>query len=90
VTRKAHELNCEVCGDAFVFGKREQEFYREREWETPRCCPTCRDSRDPTSRDDREGEGFAATCSACGDLTTLPFVPATDRPIYCDPCFRNR
>jgi CxxC-x17-CxxC domain-containing protein len=30
-----------------------------------------------------------ATCSDCGQETEVPFVPDTDRPVYCRECFQN-
>ena len=29
------------------------------------------------------------TCAACGQETTVPFVPRTDRPLYCRDCFQS-
>jgi ATP-dependent RNA helicase DeaD len=29
------------------------------------------------------------TCAACGQETTVPFVPRTDRPLYCRDCFQD-
>lgn len=89
MSRTDREFNCETCGDAFVWGWREQELYAERGWDPPRRCRGCQDRRDPDPEPEVQ-DGFAATCSACGTATTLPFVPASDRPVYCDPCFRNR
>ncbi len=31
----------------------------------------------------------AITCAACGREATVPFVPRTDRPVYCRDCFRR-
>ncbi len=28
-------------------------------------------------------------CAACGQTATVPFVPRTDRPVYCRDCFRR-
>lgn len=30
------------------------------------------------------------TCAACGKVTTVPFVPRGDRPVYCSDCFAER
>jgi ATP-dependent RNA helicase DeaD len=30
------------------------------------------------------------TCAACGQQTTVSFIPEADRPVYCGPCFRER
>lgn len=31
-----------------------------------------------------------ATCSSCGQVTTVPFVPTPGRPVYCRACFSKR
>ncbi len=45
------------------------------------------------SRDDRRSggrdESTAVTCSDCGIDCTVPFVPRTNKPIYCSDCFRQ-
>jgi len=43
---------------------------------------------DRRSRDDR-GESTTVTCADCGDQCTVPFVPRTDKPVYCSDCFRK-
>ncbi|MFQ5496815.1 MAG: CxxC-x17-CxxC domain-containing protein, partial [Nitrosopumilus sp.] len=41
------------------------------------------------SRDDRREESATVTCADCGTECTVPFVPRTDRPVYCNDCFRQ-
>jgi CxxC-x17-CxxC domain-containing protein len=52
-----------------------------------------RNSRDDRgsrySRDDRREESTTVTCSDCGTECRVPFVPRTDRPVYCSDCFRQ-
>ncbi|AEH61374.1 conserved hypothetical protein [Methanosalsum zhilinae DSM 4017] len=36
-----------------------------------------------------ERELHSATCSDCGDTTQVPFVPDSDRPVYCRECYQN-
>jgi CxxC-x17-CxxC domain-containing protein len=31
---------------------------------------------------------YDATCSSCGQVTTVPFRPAAGRPVYCRDCYR--
>ena len=38
----------------------------------------------------RERESFEVTCAECGVLTTVPFKPSGDRPVYCRDCYRAR
>ncbi len=51
-----------------------------------------RNSRDDRSsrysRDDR-GESATVTCADCGIECKVPFVPKTDKPVYCSDCFRQ-
>lgn len=32
---------------------------------------------------------FPATCSNCGQETTVPFKPTDGRPVYCRDCFKQ-
>ncbi len=41
------------------------------------------------SRDDSRGESTTVTCSDCGTECTVPFVPRTNKPVYCSDCFRQ-
>jgi len=42
------------------------------------------------SRDRGPREMFAATCSACGRETQVPFRPTSGKPVYCNDCFASR
>ncbi len=33
---------------------------------------------------------FKATCSECGKEFELPFKPQTDKPVYCNECFKKQ
>jgi hypothetical protein len=35
-------IKCKICGEDFVFTKKEQEFYKEKGFELPRRCWKCR------------------------------------------------
>jgi len=41
------------------------------------------------SRNDRPVESTTVTCADCGTECQVPFVPRTDRPVYCSDCFRK-
>ena len=45
-------------------------------------------SRDDRSRDN-DREDTTVTCSDCGTECTVPFVPRTNKPVYCSDCFRQ-
>src|SRR5690242_7245566 len=35
-------------------------------------------------------ETHTATCSDCGSVAEVPFIPNADRPVYCRDCFSKR
>jgi CxxC-x17-CxxC domain-containing protein len=41
------------------------------------------------SRNDRRDESTTVTCADCGNECTIPFVPRTNKPVYCSDCFRE-
>lgn len=91
-------LTCKDCDREFVFSASEQEFYAEKGFTNePGRCPECRAARKQQNRGGGFGRGarpqremHAATCSACGVETQVPFRPSGDRPVYCSDCFSNR
>jgi CxxC-x17-CxxC domain-containing protein len=38
---------------------------------------------------DNDREDTTVTCSDCGDQCTVPFVPRSNKPVYCSDCFRQ-
>ncbi len=38
---------------------------------------------------DNGREDTTVTCSDCGDQCTVPFIPRSNKPIYCSDCFRK-
>ena len=48
-----------------------------------------RPSRSFRNSKDNDREDTTVTCADCGDQCTIPFVPKTDRPVYCRDCFRQ-
>ena len=86
-------LVCRDCGNEFVFTAGEQAFYAEKGFQNePTRCKSCRDSR-KSSRGSQGGEPremFETVCAECGKPTRVPFVPKSDRPIYCSECFAAR
>jgi len=88
-------LKCKECEGQFVFTGGEKEFYLQKGLlNEPQRCPTCRSMRrqERNERGEREGgrrEMATVICAACGDQTTIPFVPRLDRPVYCHLCFEK-
>ncbi|MFB5615602.1 MAG: CxxC-x17-CxxC domain-containing protein, partial [Nitrosopumilus sp.] len=48
-----------------------------------------RNSGDRGSRNDSRDESTTVTCADCGNECTVPFVPRTNKPVYCSDCFRE-
>lgn len=85
-------LQCRDCGQEFVWTAGEQEFYASKNLaNAPGRCPSCRAASRAARRDGgaqpRTRELFPAVCDRCGVQTQVPFLPRTDRPVYCSACF---
>jgi CxxC-x17-CxxC domain-containing protein len=89
-------LSCRDCGAEFVFTASEQDFFAEKGFTNePGRCPSCRAARKQSSGGFNRGGrgGFApremhpVICAACGVETEVPFLPSSDRPVYCRDCF---
>ena len=77
------------CSDCFRENKPD-DFGRDRYSRDDRGSRYSRDDRGSRySRDDRQDESTTVTCADCGDQCTIPFVPKTDKPVYCDDCFKQ-
>ena len=93
-------LVCRDCKKQFAFTASEQEFFAQRGYTSdPGRCPECREARRvkngtpvtyaaPSSRPHRETH--SVTCSDCGSMAEVPFIPNADRPVYCRDCFAKR
>ncbi len=79
-------LKCKECGNEFVFSAGEQEFYAEKGFQNePQRCKECRAARKNASRANREMH--SAICAQCGKEALVPFLPSSDKPVYCSECF---
>ena len=73
------------------------EFYKSRNFDKKKSNNNFRQDRMPSSsfrnsrysRDDKRGESSTVTCADCGTECQVPFIPRTDRPVYCSDCFRQ-
>jgi CxxC-x17-CxxC domain-containing protein len=85
-------LVCRDCGNEFVFTAGEQAFYAEKGFQNePTRCKACRDARKASRGTPGEHREFLETgCAECGKPSRVPFVPKSDRPIYCSECFAAR
>ncbi|MYF27902.1 MAG: DEAD/DEAH box helicase [Gammaproteobacteria bacterium] len=50
---------------------------------------TGRERHRSTTRPKNRDRRHEVVCAACDALTTVPFRPTADRPVYCRPCFQN-
>ena len=85
-------LVCRDCGAEFVFSAGEQAFYAEKGFQNePTRCRNCRQARKNARNEGAaaptERVTYETVCAECGTPTTVPFVPKSDRPIYCSECF---
>ena len=86
-------LVCKDCGAEFVFSAGEQEFYAEKGFmNEPTRCRNCRNARKATRNggNTQQREMYETVCAECGAATRVPFVPKTDRPIFCSECFAKK
>ncbi|OGJ51899.1 hypothetical protein A2335_03280 [Candidatus Peregrinibacteria bacterium RIFOXYB2_FULL_32_7] len=92
-----HEATCDECGS-----KCEVPFRPTSG--KPVYCSNCFKGKDGGSRDsgDRyerrrpernnfteDRQMYSATCSDCGKECQVPFQPSSDKPIYCNDCFKK-
>ncbi|HEY8684814.1 MAG TPA: zinc-ribbon domain containing protein [Chloroflexota bacterium] len=87
-------LQCRDCGNSFVWTAGEQDFYESKHLtNSPTRCPTCRAAAKRARESGgrvaaaRPREFFPAICDRCGVQTQVPFLPRTDRPVYCSACY---
>lgn len=91
-------LTCIDCGQTFVFTAGEQEFFAQKGFQNePKRCKNCKTAKRSGGSGMGAGPGAGGarelhevTCSSCGQKTTVPFKPTSDRPVYCRTCFQAR
>lgn len=98
MTYRDKTLRCRDCGKDFEFTAREQEFYASKGLlNEPGRCPDCRTAR-RSGRSSGGDQGYgsrapremhSAVCASCGGEALVPFVPRTDKPVYCQACFEK-
>lgn len=88
-------ITCVQCGRDFIFSENEQNFYREKGLTNePKKCHDCRAEAKRQRRGgpkfNKPREMFTTTCSLCGKEASVPFVPSSDKPIYCKECYMQK
>ena len=89
-------LTCVQCGNEFTFSTDDQEFHASRGYQEPKRCRSCRAERRNSTNggfssgyvDRPQREMFTTTCSRCGKEAQVPFIPRTDRPVFCNECYQ--
>jgi CxxC-x17-CxxC domain-containing protein len=90
-------LTCTVCGNQFVFTAGEQLFFSEKQFTNdPKRCKGCQAQRLAAVAAKAGIQAIKLKCSTiqtevqcatCGILTSVPFKPAQNRPVFCRACF---
>jgi CxxC-x17-CxxC domain-containing protein len=88
-------LTCRDCGQEFVWTAGEQQFYQEKGLESaPGRCLICRAKRKAQRRQFGGMSGGRTetqiTCSKCGKIDTVPFVPRDPKTVLCRDCYRQQ
>ena len=94
-------LTCRDCGQEFAFSVSEQQFFAEKGFTNdPSRCPECRTARKQRQTRNRYSGGgyprqekrqmYSAVCAVCGQEALVPFEPRTDKPVYCQNCYKRR
>ena len=98
-------LTCRECGATFKFSAGEQAFYASRGLlNQPSRCAACRNSRKTDCQGEAGYVSYGhaasfggrtprqmhpATCTSCGEMTEVPFMPRDDRPVFCSECYED-
>lgn len=94
-------LTCTDCGAEFAFTAGEQAFFASKGFANkPNRCVQCRAARKAQKNAGEGGRSYgggsgaremhSVTCSACGQVAEVPFLPRGDKPVYCRDCFARQ
>jgi CxxC-x17-CxxC domain-containing protein len=83
---------CKDCRREFVFTAAEREQFAARgHFHVPGRCPACREGRAQRKQEHAAVRGLhTVTCAKCGARTRVPFLPRTEKPVYCRACFLEK
>lgn len=91
------KLVCKDCTNSFLFTAGEQDFYQHKGFRhEPGRCPECCIKRKQQATEQGQSTLQTApppnltsviTCSKCGTVSTVPFQPDNQRPVYCSACY---
>jgi len=63
--------------------------HSDKKYPNPNSSSNDRPSRSFRNSRDNDREDTTVTCADCGDQCTVPFVPRSNKPVYCSDCFRQ-
>ena len=95
--REDTTVTCADCGDQctvpFVPRSNKPVYcsdcFRQYKPDNPDNDRPSRDDRGSRNSRDNDREDTTVTCADCGDQCTVPFVPRSNKPVYCSDCFRQ-
>jgi CxxC-x17-CxxC domain-containing protein len=89
-------IKCIDCEKDFVWTSGEQVFFRDKGLQNPpkrcKCCKQAKNERIAAISAAqvagvKQKIEVAVNCANCDSLTTVPFYPSQNRPVYCRSCF---
>lgn len=83
---------CKDCKRPFIFTVAEQEAYAAcSHCHPPGRCPECREARALHKQERADARALhPVVCAKCGARTRVPFVPRSEKPVYCRACFLEK
>ena len=93
-TQKVQNENreCVECKQLFNLASGEIDFFIQHELETPKRCKPCRQMRKEGISIKQEPEKPPTNqiiCNNCNRVSTVPFTPVPNRPVYCLICWNG-
>lgn len=89
-------IKCIDCQEDFVWTSGEQAFFRDKGLRNPpKRCKSCKQAKNERisaitiaqAAGIKQKIEVAVNCASCDKLTTVPFYPSQNRPVYCRSCF---
>jgi len=89
-------IHCMDCTDEFIWTAGEQQFFHDKNLlNPPKRCKKCKKAKTQRleaielskATGKRTKFEVQAKCAMCAVVTTVPFYPSQQRPVYCRDCF---
>ena len=85
ITSKSEKQNCKACGKDFLIIAPEQTFYKRKGLARPENCPSCRQKRRLSLRNERVL--YKRICDKCKKEIISTYKADSPYQIYCQECF---